>query len=49
MNVDIIKGSDEDIKHKSENAKLPLEVLEDNMLHPKYIIFDLKLTQVRTY
>jgi hypothetical protein len=40
MHGDIIKGSDEEIKHKSETTNIPLEVIEDNIKHPKYIIFD---------
>jgi hypothetical protein len=37
---DIIKGSDEEIKHKSETTKIPLEDIEYNIKHPKYIILD---------
>jgi hypothetical protein len=40
MHGDIIKGSDEEIKHKSETTKIPLEIIEDNIKHPTCISFD---------
>ena len=40
MHGDIIKGSDEEIKYKSENAKITLEYIKDNIKHPKYIIVE---------
>ena len=40
MHGDIIKGSDDEIKPKSENAKLPFEIKEDNIKHLKYVRFD---------
>ena len=39
----IIKGSDEEIKHKAEHAKLPLESIEDHIKHPRYIIIDFEI------
>ena len=49
MHGDIIKGSDEEIKHKAEHTKIPLEIIEDNIKHLRYTIFDLKLTHTRKY
>ena len=40
MHGDIIEGPDAEIEHKSENDKIPLEVIEDNIKHPNYIIVD---------
>jgi hypothetical protein len=48
MHGDIIKGSDAEIKHKSETTKIPLEVIEDNIKHPKYIIFDFETDTSKT-
>jgi hypothetical protein len=48
MHGDIIKGSDAEIKHKSETTKIPLEVIEDNIKHPKYIILDFETDTSKT-
>jgi hypothetical protein len=31
MHGDIIKGSDEEIKHKGETTRIPLEIIEDHI------------------
>ena len=40
MHGDTIKRPHVEIKHKSENTKIPLEVVEGNIKHPKYIVLD---------
>ena len=40
MHGDIIKGSDEENNHEDANTKTTLEVIEDTIKHPRYIIFD---------
>ena len=40
MHGDIIKGSDEEIKHKCHTTQISKDAIEDNIKHPKYIIFD---------
>ena len=47
MHGDIIEGSDAEIKHKSENAKIPLEVIEYNIKHPKYIMLDVETHTIK--
>ena len=48
MHGDIVKGSDEEIKHTSENTKIPLYHIEDNINHPRYIIFDFEIDTSKT-
>ena len=37
---DSIKGSDEESNRNSENTEIPFEIINYNITHPKYIIFD---------
>ena len=48
MHGEIMKGSDAEIKHNSENTKLPLQDIEDNITHPNYIIFDFETDTSKT-
>jgi hypothetical protein len=47
MHGDIIKGSYEEINHKSEHTKIPLEVIEDNIKYPKSIIFEFETDTIK--
>ena len=40
MYGDIIKGSDEEINYKLSTTTKSIDVIEDSIKHPKYIIFD---------
>ena len=48
MHCDIIKGSDAEIKHKSGNTKVPLEVIEYTITHPTSVMFDFETDTNKT-
>ena len=49
MHGDVIRGSDEEIKHQSDDTKIPLELMEDNINILNILYLLVKQTRVIKY